>query len=143
MKKVSKDPFSNGTEEISKERQTTNDIRTMKARVKSTGEVVDVRPERDGFFVDEENNNVYKFEELDFTYKEESPFQDPFASMLSGFLNPTKDLQKDFKEQFYVRTFIEVFFDFFKMFYGNCDALKDAFDDSLEYTKKLMGEIKK
>lgn len=40
----------------------------MKAKVKSTGEVVDVRPERDGFFVDEENNNVYKFEDLDFTY---------------------------------------------------------------------------
>ena len=44
----------------------------MKARVKSTGEVVDVRPERDGYFVDDENNNVYKFEDLDFTYKEEN-----------------------------------------------------------------------
>ena len=115
----------------------------MKARVKSTGEVVDVRPERDGFFVDDENNNVYKFDDLDFTYKEENPFQDPITSMLSGFLNPTKDLQKDFKEQFYVNKFIEVFFDFFKMFYGNCDTLKDAFDESLRYTKKLMNEIKK
>lgn len=115
----------------------------MKARVKETGEIVDVRPERDGYFVDEENNNVYKFEDLDFTYKEENPFQDPITSMLSGFLNPTKDLQKDFKEQFYVNKFIEVFFDFFKMLYGNCDTLKDAFDDSLEYTKKLMEEIKK
>lgn len=143
MKKVNKDPFSNGTEEISKERQTTNNIRTMKARVKATNEVVDVRPERDGYFVDEENNNVYKFEDLDFTYKEENQFQEPFSSMLSGFLNPTKDLQKDFKEQFYVNKFIEVFFDFFKMLYGNCDTLKDAFDYSLEYTKKLMEEIKK
>ena len=115
----------------------------MKAKVKSTGEVVDVRPERDGYFIDDENNNVYKFEDLDFTYKEESQFQDPFSSMLSGFLNPTKDLQKDFKEQFYVNKFIEVFFDFFKMLYGNCDTLKDAFDDSLTYTKKLMEEIKK
>lgn len=115
----------------------------MKARVKSTGEVVDVRPERDGIFVDEENNNVYKFDDLDFTYKEENQFQDPFASMLSGFLNPTKDLQKDFKEQFNANKFIEVFFDFFKMLYGNCDTLKDAFEYSLEYTKKLMEEIKK
>ena len=115
----------------------------MKARVKSTGEVVEVRPERDGFFIDDENNNVYKFEDLDFTYKEENPFQDPITSMLSGFLNPTKDLQKDFKEQFYVNKFIEVFFDFFKMLYGNCDTLKDAFEDSLECTKKLMEEIKK
>lgn len=114
----------------------------MKARVKSTGEVVDVRPERDGYFVDDENNNVYKFEDLDFTYKEENPFQDPFASMLSGFLNPTKDLQKDFKEQFYVNKFIEVFFDFFKTLFG-CDTLKNTFDDSLECTKKLMEEIKK
>lgn len=78
----------------------------MKAKVKSTGEVVDVRPERDGFFVDEENNNVYKFEDLDFTYKDENQFQDPFASMLSGFLNPTKDLQNDFKEQFNVKLFV-------------------------------------
>ena len=35
----------------------------IKAKVKSTGELVNVRPERDGFFVDEENNNVYKFDE--------------------------------------------------------------------------------
>lgn len=115
----------------------------MKAKVKSTGEVVDVRPERDGFFVDEENNNVYKFDDLDFTYTEENQFQDPFSSMLSGLINPTKDMQKDFKEQFYVKTFIDVFFDFFKMLYGNCDTSKNAFDDSLEYTKKLMNEIKK
>lgn len=115
----------------------------MKARVKATNEVVDVRPERDGYFVDEENNNVYKFEELDFTYKEENQSQDPFTSMLSGFLNPTKDLQNEFKEQFYVNKFIEVFFDFFKMLYGNCDTLKYAFDVSLEYTKKLMEELKK
>ena len=113
----------------------------MKARVKATNEVVDVRPERDGYFVDDENNNVYKFEDLDFTYKEENQFQDPFTSMLSGFLNPTKDLQKDFKEQFYVKTFIEVFFEFFKTLFG-CDTLKNTFDDSLECTKKLMNEIK-
>lgn len=115
----------------------------MKAIVKATNEVVEVKPERDGFFVDEENNNVYKFEELDFTYKEENQFQDPFASMLSGFFNPTKDLQKDFKEQFYVNKFIEVFFDFFKYLYRSSTCLKNAFDDSLEYTKKLMEEIKK
>ena len=114
----------------------------MKARVKSTGEVVEVRPERDGYFVDDENNNVYKFEDLDFTYKEENPFQDPITSMLSGFLNPTKDLQKDFKEQFYVNKFIEVFFDFFKMFHKDYITL-EAFNDSLTYTKKLMEEIKK
>lgn len=115
----------------------------MKAKVKSTGEVVDVRPERDGYFIDDENNNVYKFDDLDFTYKEENQFQDPFSSMLSGFLNPTKDLQKDFKEQFYVRTFIEVFFDFFKYLYKSSSCLKNAFDDSLGCTKKLMEEIKK
>jgi hypothetical protein len=114
----------------------------MKARVKETGEIVDVKPERDGFFVDEENNNVYKFDELDFTYKDENQSQDPFTSMLSSFINPTKDMQKDFKEQFYVNKFIEVFFDFFKTLFG-CDTLKNTFDDSLEYTKKLMKEIKK
>jgi hypothetical protein len=115
----------------------------MKARVKSTGEVVEVRPERDGFFIDEENNNVYKFDELDFTYKEENPFQDPFASMLSGFLNPTKDLQKDFKEQFNIKLFVEVFFDFFELMQQSYDYPDRAFDESLRYTKKLMNEIKK
>lgn len=115
----------------------------MKAKMKSTGEIVEVRPERDGYFVDDENNNVYKFEDLDFTYKKENTFQDPFSSMLSSLLNPMKDLRQDFNEQFYVNKFIEVFFDFFKMLYGNCDTLKDSFDDSLEYTKKLMDEIKK
>jgi hypothetical protein len=114
----------------------------MKARVKATNEVVDVMPEKNGYFVDYENNNVYKFDDLDFTYKEENQFQDPFTSMLSSFINTSKDLQKDFKEQFYVNKFIEVFFDFFKTLFG-CDTLKNTFDDSLECTKKLMEEIKK
>jgi hypothetical protein len=114
----------------------------MKARVKATNEVVDVRPERDGFFIDEENNNVYKFDELDFSYKEDVQSQDPLSEMFKDFINPTKDLQKDFKEQFYVNKFIEVFFDFFKTLFG-CDTLKNTFDDSLECTKKLMEEIKK
>ena len=115
----------------------------MKAKVKSTNEIIDVRPERDGYFVDDENNNVYKFEDLDFTYKEDVQPQDPLSEMFKDFINPAKDLQKDFKEQFFVNKFIEVFFDFFKMLYGNCDTLKDAFDESLRYTKKLMEEIKK
>ena len=102
-----------------------------------------MRPERDGFFVDEENNNVYKFDELDFTYKEENPFQDPFTSMLSSFINPTKDLQKDFKEQFNIKLFVEVFFDFFELMQQSYDYPDRAFDESLRYTKKLMNEIKK
>ena len=115
----------------------------MKARVKSTGEVVDVRPERDGYFVDDENNNVYKFEELDFTYKDESIPQDPFSEMLRSFLNPTKDMQKDFKEQFYIKTFIEVFFDFFELMQQAYDYQDRAFDESMRFTKKLMNEIRK
>ena len=115
----------------------------MKARVKATNEVVDVRPERDGFFVDEENNNVYKFDDLDFSYKEENQFQDPFTSMLSSFINPTKDMQKDFKEQFNIKLFVEVFFDFFELMQQSYDYPDRAFDESLRYTKKLMNEIKK
>lgn len=111
----------------------------MKAKVKATGEVVEVRPERDGFFVDEENNNAYKFEELDFTYKEENPFSD----MLSSMLNPAKEMQKDFKEQFYVTKFIEVFFDFFKLIQKSNDNKDLTFDESLIYTKRLMEEIRK
>ena len=115
----------------------------MKARVKATNEVVDVRLERDGFFVDEENNNVYKFDDLDFSYKEENQFQDPFTSMLSSFINPTKDMQKDFKEQFNIKLFVEVFFDFFELMQQSYDYPDRAFDESLRYTKKLMNEIKK
>ena len=115
----------------------------MKARVKGTNEIVDVIPERDGFFVDNENNNVYKFEELDFTYKEEDSLQDPFSEMLRGFINPTKDMQRDFKEQFYVKIFVEVFFDFFELMQQAYDYQDRAFDESLRYTKRLMEEIKK
>lgn len=115
----------------------------MKARVKATNEVVDVRPERDGYFVDDENNNVYKFDDLDFSYKEDVQPQDPLSEMFKDFINPAKDLQKDFKEQFYVRTFIEVFFDFFELMQQSYDYQDRAFDESLRYTKKLMKEIKK
>lgn len=115
----------------------------MKARVKATNEVVDVRPERDGYFVDDENDNVYKFEDLDFSYKEENQSQDPYAEMLRSFLNPSKDLQKDFKEQFNVKLFVEVFFDFFELLQQAYDNLECVFDESLRYTKRLMNEIKK
>lgn len=115
----------------------------MKAIVKSTNEVVEVRPERDGYFINDENNNVYKFDELDFSYKEDNGFQDPFSEMLRGFINPTKDMQKDFKEQFYVKTFVEVFFDFFELMQQAYDYQDRAFDESLRYTKRLMEEIKK
>ncbi len=113
----------------------------IKAIVRATGEVVKVRPERDGFFIDDDNNNVYKFDDLDFTYKEEEPSQDPFSDMIGSILKPTKEMQEDFKEQFYVNKFIEVFFDFFKYLYRSSTCLKDAFDDSLEYTKKLTREF--
>lgn len=114
----------------------------MKAKVKETGEVVEVRPERDGFFIDDENNNVYKFEDLDFTYKEENSLQDPFSEMLRGFINPTKDMQKYFKEQFNIKLFVEVFFDFFELMQQSYDYPDRAFDESLRYTKKLIEEIK-
>lgn len=115
----------------------------MKARVKSTGEVVDVMPEKNGYFVDYENNNVYKFDDLDFSYKEDVQSQDPLSEMFKDFINPAKDLQKDFKEQFNVKLFVEVFFDFFELMQQSYDYQDRAFDESLRYTKKLMKEIKK
>lgn len=115
----------------------------MKARVKSTGEVVDVMPEKNGYFVDYENNNVYKFEDLDFSYKEDVQPQDPLSEMFKDFVNPTKDLQNEFKEQFNVKLFVEVFFDFFELMQQAYDYPDRAFDESLRYTRKLMNEIKK
>lgn len=115
----------------------------MKARVKATNEVVDVRPEKNGYFVDYENNNVYKFDDLDFSYKEDVQPQDPLSEMFKDFINPAKDLQKDFKEQFNIKLFVEVFFDFFELMQQAYDFPDRAFDESLRYTKKLMKEIKK
>ena len=115
----------------------------MKARVKATNEVVDVRPERDGYFVDDENDNVYKFDDSDFTYKEDVQPIDPLSEMFKDFINPAKDLQKDFKEQFNIKLFVEVFFDFFELMQQSYDYPDRAFDESLRYTKKLMKEIKK
>jgi hypothetical protein len=115
----------------------------MKARVKATNEVVDVMPEKNGYFVDYENNNVYKFDDLDFSYKEDVQSQDPLSEMFKDFINPTKDLQNEFKEQFNVKLFVEVFFDFFELMQQSYDYQDRAFDESLRYTKKLMNEIKK
>lgn len=115
----------------------------MKARVKATNEVVDVMPEKNGYFVDYENNNVYKFDDLDFSYNEDIQPQDPLSEMLKDFINPSKDLQNEFKEQFNVKLFVEVFFDFFELMQQAYDYPDRAFDESLRYTRKLMNEIKK
>lgn len=106
----------------------------MKARVKATGEYVEVKPERDGFFIDEANSNPYKFDELDFI---DTPDQQSnmFAGLLGSMLNPLAGLDKSMDSQFWVSKHSECIFKLL-------DLLKDRFVEKYSktgnYRRKLF-----
>lgn len=117
----------------------------MKAKVKSTGEIVNVRPERDGFFVDEENNNVYKFDELEFV--EESELDDETKRMeqmknMFPSLFQMPDFNKNEMEKFWAEKHIDVIFRLLLF-----DQFKDindmqSFATALSYARTIIQEVK-
>lgn len=117
----------------------------MKAKVKSTGEIVNVRPERDGFFVDEENNNVYKFEELEFVEETELDEETKrMAQMKSIFpsLFQMPDFNKNEMEKFWAEKHIDVIFRLLLF-----DQFKDindmqSFATALSYARTIIQEVK-
>lgn len=117
----------------------------MRAKVKSTGEIVNVRPERDGFFVDDDNNNVYKFDELEFVEETELDEETKrMAQMKSIFpsLFQMPDFNKNEMAKFWAEKHIEVIFKLF-MF----DQFKDindmkTFVNALSCARTIMQEVK-
>jgi len=117
----------------------------IKAKVKSTGELVNVRPERDGFFVDEENNNVYKFDELEFFEETELDEETKrMAQMKSIFpsLFQMPDFNKNEMEKFWAEKHIDVIFRLLLF-----DQFKDindmqAFATALSYARTIIQEVK-
>lgn len=117
----------------------------MKAKVKSTGEIVNVRPERDGFFVDEENNNVYKFDELEFVEEAELDEETKrMAQMKSIFpsLFQMPDFNKNEMEKFWAEKHIDVIFRLLLF-----DQFKDvndmqSFATALSYARTIIQEVK-
>lgn len=117
----------------------------MKALVKETGEIVDVRPEKNGYFIDDANSNAYKFEELDFNV-EEKPENNPYTSVLNSFISynsMTEKLDERFQKEFYFSKHIEIVFKFM-------EVLKDEFHEfnrwlsaSIAYSCTIMDELKK
>ena len=117
----------------------------MKAKVKSTGDIVNVRPERDGFFVDEENNNVYKFDELEFVEEAELDEETKrMAQMKSIFpsLFQMPDFNKNEMEKFWAEKHIDVIFRLLLF-----DKFKDindmqSFATALSYARTIIQEVK-
>lgn len=117
----------------------------IKAKVKSTGEIVNVRPERDGFFVDDENNNSYKFEELDFVDETEVDEETRrMESMKNIFpsLFQMPDFNKNEMEKFWAEKHIDVIFRLLLF-----DQFKDindmqAFATALSYARTIIQEVR-
>ena len=116
----------------------------MKAKVKSSGDIISVRPERDGFFVDDENNNVYKFDELEFVEEELDEETKKMAQMKSIFpsLFQMPDFNKNEMEKFWAEKHIDVIFKLL-MF----DTFRDmnnleSFANALACARTIMQEIK-
>lgn len=117
----------------------------MKALVKETGEIVDVRPEKNGYFIDDANSNAYKFEELDFNIKEE-PENNPYASMLNSFISyndMTEKLDERFQKEFYFSKHIEIVFKFMDMLKDEFPEYKHRLSASIVYSCTIMDELKK
>lgn len=116
----------------------------IKAKVKSTGELVNVRPERDGFFVDEENNNVYKFDELEFVEEELDEETKRMEQMKNMFpsLFQMPDFNKNEMEKFWTEKHIDVIFRLLLF-----DQFKDindmqVFATALSYARTIIQEVK-
>ena len=117
----------------------------MRAKVKSTGEIVNVRPERDGFFVDEENNNVYKFDELEFVEETEMDEETKRISQMKSIfpsLFQMPDFNKNEMEKFWAEKHIDVIFRLLLF-----DQFKDvndmqSFATALSYARTIMQEVK-
>lgn len=117
----------------------------IKAKVKSTGELVNIRPERDGFFVDEENNNIYKFDELEFLEETELDEETKrMAQMKSIFpsLFQMPDFNKNEMEKFWAEKHIDVIFRLLLF-----DQFKDindmqAFATALSYARTIIQEVR-
>lgn len=117
----------------------------MKAKVKSTGEIINVRPERDGFFVDEENNNVYKFDELEFVEEaeldEETKRMEQMKSIFPSLFQ-MPDFNKNEMEKFWAEKHIDVIFRLLLF-----DRFKDvndmqSFATALSYARTIIQEVK-
>lgn len=117
----------------------------IKAKVKSTGELVNVRPERDGFFVDEENNNVYKFDELEFVEEEglddETKRMEQMKNMFPSLFQ-MPDFNKNEMEKFWAEKHIDVIFRLllFEQFKDINDM--NTFATALSYARTIIQEVK-
>lgn len=117
----------------------------IKAKVKSTGELVNVRPERDGFFVDEDNSNVYKFDDLEFVDEtetdEDAKRMEQMKNMFPSLFQ-MPDFTKNEMEKFWAEKHIDVIFRLLLF-----DQFKDindmqAFATALSYARTIIQEVK-
>lgn len=117
----------------------------IKAKVKSTGELVNVRPERDGFFVDEDNSNVYKFDDLEFVDEtetdEDAKRMEQMKNMFPSLFQ-MPDFNKNEMEKFWAEKHIDVIFRLLLF-----DQFKDindmqAFATALSYARTIIQEVK-
>ena len=117
----------------------------IKAKVKSTGELVNVRPERDGFFVDEDNSNVYKFDDLEFVDETETDEDTKRMEQMKNMfpsLFQMPDFNKNEMEKFWAEKHIDVIFRLLLF-----DQFKDindmqAFATALSYARTIIQEVK-
>lgn len=117
----------------------------MKALVKETGEIVDVRPARNGYFIDDDNSNAYKFEELDFNIQEE-PENNPYASMLNSLISyngMTEKLDERFQKEFYFSKHIEIVFKLMELLKDEFHGFNRRLSASIAYSCTIMDELKK
>lgn len=118
----------------------------MKAKVKATGEIVDVKPERDGFFIDEVNSNPYKFEDLEFFVddKENQPVGF-LGGMLGSLLNPSNpfdNMNKQLYDQFWATEHEKIIFKLIELFKERYYDFPDRLSAAMSYARIILNEMK-
>ena len=113
----------------------------MKAKVKATGEIIEVKPEMDGFFIDEENANPYKFEDLEFV---DTPEQQSgmIQGLFGSLLNPMGGFDKMMDAQFWVGKHSECIFKLLGMLKDEHPYFADRLHVALSYAREIMAELK-
>lgn len=116
----------------------------MKAKVKSTGEIIEVKPERDGFFIDETNSNPYKFEELEFI--DDNTQQPMFASLLNNmFSNPfdnLKAMEERYAREYWTNKHCEIIMKLLELFKDTIRDDGQRISTALVYARAIINDIK-
>lgn len=112
----------------------------MKAKVKATGEIIEVTEAKNGYYIDNDSN-PYKAEDIEIIEDAKQPAM--FAEMLANMLNPfgSKEMEERYRSEFWVNKHIDVFFKTAEMLKSFNLNKEDLLSSTLVFAKVIIKDL--